>query len=136
MMEMAYERRMKSLMNNKYDLLLAVPLHRRRRRDRQFNQSELLALRLSQLSDIEFLRECLKRTRHTYQQAKLEKDERWHNVKDAFSIMSGNETNIDGKHILLVDDIVTTGATVYEASRPLFATGAVKVDIFSLAYAR
>jgi ComF family protein len=118
-----------------FDLIVPVPLHGRRQRQRQYNQSELLAARLAELLGLECCSECLRRTRSTFQQAKLAEDKRWENVRDVFTVQSVHETKIADKHILLVDDIVTTGATVYEASKALKSAGAAKVDIFSLAYA-
>jgi predicted amidophosphoribosyltransferase len=78
----------------------------------------------------------LSRSKPTHQQAKLHESQRWSNVRDAFNVPDGRAKEICGKRILLVDDIVTTGATIYEASKPLLAAGAVCVDIFSLAYAK
>ena len=135
LVQLSCESPLKCFPLDKYDLVMPVPLHRRRRRQRQFNQSELLAAELSKFWQTNFSAEYLVRAKSTFQQAKLPENERWSNVKDAFLVPAKFETRIAGKNILLVDDIVTTGATVYEASRPLLAAGAAGVDIFSLARA-
>lgn len=118
----------------RYDLVVPVPLYRARRREREFNQSEIIARIIADSLGSETNSEILIRVRRTAQQAKLYETERWKNVKNAFS--TAQDHDLTGERILLVDDIVTTGATVYEAARPLFAVGADFVDIFSLAYAK
>jgi ComF family protein len=133
--EMAHDSVGPLMLQVHYDIIVPVPLHRGRQRRRTYNQSELLAARLSELAGIESQPNLLVRARRTFQQAKLPEDQRWHNVRGAFSVPPKNETILGKKLILLVDDIVTTGATVYEASKPLLAAGAARVDIFSLAYA-
>jgi len=116
-----------------YDLIIPVPLYKARRREREFNQAEIIAGVLGGSLGLEIDTGLLIRTRSTSQQAKLAQPRRWENVKDAFAII--RESDLSGKRILLVDDIVTTGATVFEACRPLKAAGASKIEIFSLAYA-
>jgi len=116
-----------------YDLIIPVPLCKARRRAREFNQSEIIAGVLAETLGIEMNAGILIRSRSTSQQAKLAEPQRWENVKDAFAM--AEDSDLSGKKILLVDDIVTTGATVFEACRPLKAAGARKIEIFSLAYA-
>ena len=116
----------------KFDLIVPVPLYRARKRKREFNQSEIIAGALAKRFEIEKNDNILIRVRQTAQQAKLAENHRWENVKGAFAL----KENIDlsGRRILLVDDIVTTGATIHEASLPLKNAGA-EVTVFSLAYA-
>jgi len=113
-------------------MIVPVPLYRTRKWKREFNQSEVIAESLSRVLDIEYRPDIIRRIRKTSQQAKLTGDRRWENVKDAFDL--AENTNLSEKSILLVDDIVTSGATVFEASKPFKRAGAAVVDIFSLAY--
>lgn len=121
---------------NKYDFVLPVPLHRTREKEREYNQSEILAEKIASLLNIELRADYLTRIKATRQQAKLDDSEKWENVKDAFAIGPDAKGILQGKSLLLVDDIVTTGATIHEAARPLWQAGVKKIDIFSLAYSR
>jgi competence protein ComFC len=124
------------LTENKYDYLIPIPLHKARQRERHYNQSEIIAESLSQRLEIKLLSEGLERVRATHQQAKLAEQDRWNNVKDAFVIPDSSREILKGKSILLVDDIVTTGATIFEAARPLLDAQVKRLDIFSIAYAK
>ena len=119
-----------------YDMVVPVPLYRLRREERGYNQSAILAERLSEIMKVVYEPGILNRIRSTKQQAKLSMEERWANVRDAFAIDPENCQFLNGKRILLVDDIVTTGATISEAARPFRACGAARVDVFALAYAK
>ena len=136
LVDMAMHSMADSLTSQRYDLIIPVPLHKSRVREREYNQSEVLSERLAISLNIDHQPGALVRHKHTRQQAKLEEQERWTNVRDAFELCDEHRHLISGKRILLVDDIVTTGATIYEASRPLLAAEATAVDIFSLAYAK
>ncbi len=114
------------------DEIVPIPLYRARQRERGFNQSEIIAAALVERLGVECRGDLLVRIRHTAQQAKLEEKRRWENVKGAFALAAN--VDLSGKRILLVDDIVTTGATIHEASLPLRNCGA-SVAVFSLAYA-
>ncbi len=102
-------------------LLVPVPLHRRRFRERGFNQVALVLERLSpefkngELSTISF--GVIERTRETTPQTRLPRIERIENVKDAFALAETEAAQ--DSHIILIDDVTTTGATLFEASRPL-----------------
>jgi ComF family protein len=124
------------LANNEYDMIVSVPLHKARERERRFNQSDIIARTISKALDIPICPDALIRRRATYQQSKLAEKDRWNNVKDAFVISSDSREFLTGKRVLLIDDIVTTGATIYEASRPLLETEIGRLDIFALAYAK
>jgi ComF family protein len=117
--------------NSKGVLTIPVPLHRRRLRERGFNQSLLLAKTLStslgtQLDYLSFIRK-----RYTRAQTGLGKEERRKNVKDAFSVIYPNL--IEGKKIILVDDVFTTGYTLNECAKALKKSGAVAVICLALA---
>jgi ComF family protein len=100
-----------------FDLIIPVPLHPVRLRERGYNQAALLSGMLAERWGIRQSAGNLIRVRHTRNQAALRKKERWTNVRAAFRISFPSE--IDGKSILLVDDLMTTGATLSEAARVL-----------------
>uniref|UniRef100_UPI004055F57A ComF family protein n=1 Tax=Candidatus Electrothrix sp. TaxID=2170559 RepID=UPI004055F57A len=116
---------------NPPDLILPVPLHIKRLRERGFNQSQLLAqVCFSQWQDkIRF--DLLKRQRATVPQTRLSGKARRHNLHQAFCLEKPNE--ISGKNILLVDDVFTTGSTLHECAKVLLAAGAAEVAAFTVA---
>ncbi len=136
LVDMAVDSLHQRISGNHYDMVIPVPLHRSRRRERGFNQSEILARRLADLLHIELNTEILRRIRPTQQQAKLEESERRENVRGAFGLADADGASLSGKAILLVDDIVTTGATICEAAKPLQSGNPALVDVFCLGYAR
>jgi ComF family protein len=114
------------------DLIIPVPLHRRRLRFRGFNQSELLARELSQSLtpglEIPLMSDILLRIRHTKPQMKTEsREERLANLKNAFAMAEGKKETIRGKYIWLVDDVATTGTTLEECAAVLKQHGAKRV---------
>ena len=113
------------------DLILPVPLHRRRRLQRGFNQSELLARGLSQEIMRPLMFKNLVRIRYTITQTSLSAKARMNNVRGAFALRS--EAEIKGKRILLLDDVMTTGATISECARVLKKAGADQVVAMSVA---
>lgn len=113
-----------------YDIFTYVPLHPRRKKERGFDQAERLAGHLAG-AGLWSSSPCLERTLHTQYQSRLAEDERWKNVKRAFSLRSGME--VTDCRVLLVDDVVTTGATVNECCRVLRKAGAAEVDVLALA---
>lgn len=112
------------------DALVPVPLHPSRRRERGYNQSEVLANIISRHSKVP-MRNWLKRVRRTEQQAHLGAHERLANVKDAFVA----NADAQSKHIALVDDVLTTGATLTECALALRRAGAASVIALTLARA-
>ena len=115
------------------DMLMPVPLHRARLWKRRFNQAALLAGRLSKASGVPVERSALTRTRRTTSQVGLSRAERHRNVADAFAVAPAAVARIQGKRILLVDDVITTGATLEACARVLTAAGAAEVDCLALA---
>lgn len=109
------------------DIIVPVPLHRRRLAERGFNQAQLLADILGHKIGRPVVN-LLKRDRYTLQQAKLSREERQLNVRHAFL-----NSNFNANAVLLVDDVFTTGATMQECSRVLKAAGVKKVIGFSVA---
>lgn len=112
------------------DALVPVPLHPRRLREREFNQSELLAARLSRLSGIPVLN-ALRRVRYTTTQTKLDRKHRRQNLRDAF-ILSKN-TCVTNGNLLLVDDVLTTGSTLDACAATLLEGGARSVRALTAA---
>lgn len=111
------------------DLITCVPLHPIRKRERGYNQSELIARRLSELTDIPYAPLLIK-IRNTTPQSMLKTHaERVNNIRDAFRLK--NDPDLTGKHILLADDVFTTGATAAECTALLRSAGAASVRIIT-----
>jgi len=117
-----------------YDVVVPVPLHKSRLRQRGFNQSIFLAKRLAKSLNIEVDLLRLKRIKDTKPQTQLSERERKINVKGAFLCIDKEYFN--NKRVLLVDDVFTTGATVNECARILKSSGAKTVDVLTLARVR
>ena len=115
------------------DLLVPVPLHWRRRLQRGYNQSELLCRGISQLLHRPVNTRALKRHRYTDQQSLQASTDREENVKDAFSLRRPDD--LVGKHILLVDDVLTTGATLVSCCEALSKVNNLKISIATLSIA-
>lgn len=106
--------------------VIPVPLSRRRLRERGFNQSALIAQRIARALSLPCVAGALARIRHTAPQTKTkERKERIENVKGAFAC--GDNKAVKGKNIMLIDDVVTTGATLSECAKALKAAGAKKI---------
>ena len=114
------------------DSIVPVPLHSRRRRERGYNQSELLARQLGREVGVPVEPRSLRRVRYTGQQARLNAAERRQNVKGAFE---AERALSRGRHIVLVDDVFTTGATMSECAEALLDAGAASVAAITLARA-
>lgn len=114
-----------SSMNPMRPLLLPVPLHAAKRRERGYNQSHLLSLGVSRLTGIEVARGALVRSRNTSSQAGLDGERRLVNMRGAFR--AAGDERIAGRHVILIDDVVTTGATLAECAGALRAAGAREV---------
>lgn len=116
------------------DIIVPVPLHRSRKAERGYNQSELLAKYLSSKLMVPIDNNNLKRVKATKVQNKLGRTERHLNVEGAFVVMDNRL--FKDKRILLVDDIFTTGATINECSRVLIESGASEVFVITIATGR
>ncbi len=116
---------------DRIDMVTCVPLHARRRRKRGYNQSYLLAKGLSSKIDKPLKKNLLKRIRSTKSQTDLTARERITNLEAAFKAKKG--ACVKDQHILLVDDIMTTGVTVNECARTLKEAGASEVSVVTVA---
>ncbi len=112
-----------------FDCVTAVPLNAVRQKERGYNQCELIAKRLSQITRIPLTTHLLTRVRNTQTQTKLSREERKQNVKDAFKVQG----EVEGKRILLIDDVITTGSTLNECAKELKQNGAAWVTAAALA---
>ena len=113
------------------DLIIPIPLHPTRRRDRGFNQAELLARPIGEALRLPLECRALRRVRPTDTQSRLAPDDRHANVAGAFRVEEASR--VAGRRILLVDDVLTTGATADACSQALLAAGALSVDVLVLA---
>jgi ComF family protein len=114
-------------------LIVPVPLHWRRLAERRFNQAALLALSLAATSGRKCLPDALTRARNTGTQDGLDRDGRFRNVDDAISVHPRRAAQIAGRRILLVDDVMTSGATFSAATQACLAAGAEQVCVIALA---
>lgn len=117
------------------DLLVPVPMHTRRLRRRRYNQAALLALALSHLTSVPAVPDALIRTRSTAPLKTLSARSRRAEVSGAFRIRPRRKEIVDGARIVLVDDVMTSGATVNACTDALMMAGAACVDVVALARA-
>lgn len=117
------------------DLIVPVPLHWLRLFQRRFNQSALLAQALGKIARKPVAPDLLARTRRTASQGHLKRSERFGNVKGAFAVRKGQLSAIQGKTVLLIDDVLTSGATAKECAKTLLKAGAKEVDMLTVARA-
>lgn len=115
------------------DMILPVPLHHARLRNRRFNQSAELARHIGNLSGVAYEPEILIRRKATRQQVGLTENERERNVSGAFSVPERFKPQLSGKSVILLDDVYTTGATAKAACRALKRGGASNIDVLVFA---
>ncbi|MCC2099151.1 MAG: ComF family protein [Hyphomicrobiales bacterium] len=115
------------------DLLIPVPLHRRRLFSRRFNQAALLARSIGDYSGRPWDGQCLQRVKATTPQVGKSRSQRAENVQGAFRVDVPARQRIAGKRLVLVDDVLTSGATVNAAARILLRAGAAQVDVLVFA---
>ncbi|MEJ5286402.1 MAG: ComF family protein [Candidatus Kapaibacterium sp.] len=105
------------------DFIVPVPIHKLRRRERGFNQSEIISEAISQVTSIPVEFNLIKRNIYTQSQTQLNFDERKKNVENAF-VLGKSSNFVQGKNFLLVDDIITTGSTLFNCAKLLKSVGA------------
>jgi ComF family protein len=111
------------------DLLVPVPLHRARLISRRYNQAALLAHAVGRIADLPTLPDALFRTRRTKPLGELGADARARMVEGAFAVRPRRLAAIAGRHVLLIDDVLTSGATTRACTKTLLAAGAAGVDV-------
>lgn len=117
------------------DLIIPVPLSKKKRRARGYNQCDYIAEGLSQVTGIAIDTTSVIRHIANETQTHKQREARWKNVEDVFSVASAE--NLKGKHILLIDDVLTTGATLSSCGKSILATVPdVRLSIFTLACAK
>jgi len=120
-----------ALRGQHWDLIVPVPLHPVKQREREFNQAERLAVHLGAATKIPVNHELLRRVRFTGTQTLLTRQQRTANMRGAFTLCPGARLN--GRRVILVDDVFTTGATTSACARTLLAAGAGEVCVWTAA---
>ena len=115
------------------DFIIPVPLHKHKLRSRGYNQSSLIASGIAEQMNLPANESILTRSVSTESQTKKTRFSRYENMKAVFNIMK--DDLISGKHILLVDNVITTGATLESCANTLLDHGALKVSIAAVAFA-
>lgn len=115
------------------DCIVPVPLHEKKRKARGYNQSEMLAVGLSEVTGIPVVKEAVARIKTTETQTHKGNYERWENVRDVFECVDSNL--FVGKHILLVDDVMTTGATMVACADALADIPGLRLSVLTFALA-
>lgn len=116
------------------DLLVPIPLSKKRRRQRGYNQSEEIALGISDLTHIPLCTQAVERTSFAQSQTHQHRQGRIDNVEGVFRLIDANV--IEGKHLLLIDDICTTGATLISCAKQLLLAKDVRVSILTIGFAK
>ena len=124
---------LRSLRFRNADTLIPLPLFAEREFKRGYNQSEILCRGISEVTGYPVITGNLKRERYTETQTKKKRNKRWENVEGSFAIK--NKEELENKHILLVDDVITTGATIEACASILLKVPGVTVSVATLAYA-
>ena len=115
----------------KWDIIVPVPLHPTKQREREFNQAERLATRLSRATRLPMNTKLLRRVEPTQTQTLLSRVQRAENMQHAFTLRG--EAQLDGARVVLLDDVFTTGATTSACAKVLLAAGAGNVCVWTVA---
>jgi ComF family protein len=115
----------------RWDLIVPVPLHPVKEREREFNQARRLAVRLSRATGIPLHERLVKRVAYTQTQTRLSRSRRAANVRQAFQPTA--QDSLDGERVVLVDDVLTTGATTSACAAALQEAGAGEVSVWTVA---
>ena len=118
---------------NDIDLIVPLPLHWRRTWHRGYNQSEVLAREVGKIFNIRVETKAVKRIKFTKSQVRRTAQERWENVENIFKLC--DQKRLEGKHILIVDDIVTTGASINSCVREISKVKGIEISVIALGLA-
>ncbi len=118
---------------NEFDFIIPVPLHPKKQYKRGYNQSELIGRGIAEVLNVPVKTNYLYRKIFTETQTQKSRYERWENVEDVFGVH--HPEKLEGKHILLIDDVLTTGATLEGCAQVLHKNAKLKISIATLAYA-
>lgn len=132
--DLMHEKLSELINTDEIDYVMSVPLHRRRKIKRGYNQSQLISERVADKLGKPDISKLLLRTRNTEAQSGLEKDKRNENVKNAFRVRDSDL--LKGSIILLIDDIITTGSTMNECCKALKLAGVAKIHAAAAASGR
>ena len=119
---------------NKIDYIIPIPLHPSRQRKRGYNQSEMIAIGMAEILHAKVLNHAIIRNKATQTQTKKSKTERMENVKSIFEIK--DKISFSGSHILLIDDVITTGSTLISCAEEIHKNVSCKLSIAALAIAK
>ena len=114
------------------DAIVPLPLSKKKKRKRGYNQCDYIAKGLSKATGIPVIKDCVKRVKSNETQTRKSREERWKNVEGIFALQ--NPEQFEGKHLLLIDDILTTGATLSNCAAAIQNACNCKISIFTLAY--
>lgn len=112
------------------DFIIPIPLHKKRLKSRGYNQSEVLAQKIGEYLEKPILVDCLIRTINNPSQTKLSKKERYKNIQNIFEIT--NKNGLANKHILLIDDVITTGATIETCAKLILTCPNTSISVLSI----
>jgi ComF family protein len=122
-----------SLLYSDISMIVPVPLHPAKERLRGYNQSEYIAYGISNVTNLPLEKRNLIRTKYTQTQTRKNAAERWENVQSVFDVR--DKSRLNGEHILLIDDVITTGSTVESCASTILNSSTCKVSIASIGYA-
>ncbi len=115
------------------DMIIPVPLHRKKQKLRGYNQSEWIARGIASVTGIPLCAECMIREKNTETQTRKSTFERWENVEGIFRLC--DTVHFEGKHVLLVDDVLTTGATIVACASAFAGVSGIRISVLTLAVA-
>lgn len=122
-----------SNLHGSYDIIIPLPMHKRKELQRGYNQATVIAEGLSAVTKIPILHDAIRKTKSTTSQTSKHRMARWKNASGNFDIVKPKL--LEGKHILLVDDVITTGATLEACGRELLKLPGIQLSIATLARA-
>jgi ComF family protein len=114
------------------DFMIPMPIHPKKEKKRGYNQATLLCIGIKEISKLEYVENAIVKNQHTETQTKKSRIERWRNVEQVFKVP--NPHLIKGKNILIIDDVITTGASTEACGQMLLELGANSISICGLAH--